>query len=221
MPGKNLDFVEKILDEAPSLIAVFDKSLIVQVWNKFCEDYTSVKKEDILGKPFFDVIPSLRKLGWEKIFRRVIETGEPFEKRDYKMTRTFGPHKGERWYQNIFLKPIFEDGEVTGIVEIIEDVTERKKAKEGLKNSEENYRRFLQNFRGITYQGDMYFKPMFFHGNVKEITGYSGDEFLTRKVRWDQLIHPDDVQEIIKLAEKIRTIPEPGVFHYQQNLDGT
>ena len=88
---------------------------------------------------------------------------------------------------------------------------ERKKAEESLREKEEQYRSFMHNFKGIVYQGDMYFTPLFFHGAVEEITGYKAEEFIEGKPRWDQVIHPDDLSIILKEAEGIRSIPNAAV----------
>ena len=65
-----------------------------------------------------------------------------------------------------------------------------------VKKSEELYRSFVQNFRGITYRSDINFKPIFIHGAVNSITGYSEEEISLGKPRWDQLIHPKDLPQI-------------------------
>ncbi|KKK69095.1 hypothetical protein LCGC14_2937460, partial [marine sediment metagenome] len=46
-----------------------------------------------------------------------------------------------------------EKNEVVKIGDIIQDITERKKAEQELKESEEKYHNFLQNIQGIAFQG--------------------------------------------------------------------
>jgi PAS domain S-box-containing protein len=101
-----------------------------------------------------------------------------------------------------------ENGEVKYYDGIIEDITGRKQAEEALQESEERYRSFLQNFRGIAFRGRMDFTPMFFHGAVDEITGYTEREFLDGKIRWDQVIHPEDLPALYTEDEKrLHSIP--------------
>jgi PAS domain S-box-containing protein len=67
---------------------------------------------------------------------------------------------------------------------------------------EELYRSFMQNFKGIAYRAEMDSTPVFFHGAVGEITGYSEDDFITGGLRWDQLIHPEDLANVFSKEEK-------------------
>ncbi|NLT43573.1 MAG: PAS domain S-box protein [Anaerolineae bacterium] len=86
---------------------------------------------------------------------------------------------------------------------------ERLSTEAALRASEERYRSFVREFSGIAYRGDMDFVPEFFHGAVEAITGYTEAEFLAGSPRWDQVIHPEDLGDV--LASVATLISEPGV----------
>jgi PAS domain S-box-containing protein len=91
--------------------------------------------------------------------------------------------------------------------ELEQRIIERKQAEGALRESEERYRSFLQNFQGIAYRGNMDFTPIFFHGAVEAITGYTENEFTAGNLKWDEIIHSDDLCKLAESFEKIRTVP--------------
>lgn len=88
-----------------------------------------------------------------------------------------------------------------------ERVAELESTQEALRESEQRYRSFVNNFHGIAYRGRTHFVPVFFHGAVEEITGYTPEELVAGTRRWDELIHADDWPSIAESAEKIRDVP--------------
>jgi diguanylate cyclase (GGDEF)-like protein/PAS domain S-box-containing protein len=96
------------------------------------------------------------------------------------------------------------------IENISREITVRKKAEEELRTSEERYRSFLKNFQGIAFRGTLDFQPIFFHGAVEEITGHTSDNFLSGQIRWDQVIHPVDIDHIPGINE-LKSIPNYAV----------
>jgi PAS domain S-box-containing protein len=69
----------------------------------------------------------------------------------------------------------------------------QKRIKQKFIEAEKKYTAFVTNFIGIAYQAvHNTFKPLFIHGTVKEITGYDRKDFISGKLTWDMLIHPDD-----------------------------
>lgn len=84
---------------------------------------------------------------------------------------------------------------------VTQDITERKIAEENLRLSEERYRSFVQNFRGIAFQIDKNFKLEFIHGATKEITGYNEEE-LFLYTSWRQLVVPEDIDMFLEAEQK-------------------
>ncbi|MHA2427951.1 MAG: PAS domain-containing sensor histidine kinase [Candidatus Hermodarchaeia archaeon] len=73
------------------------------------------------------------------------------------------------------------------------DNIDQKQLLATLRESEKRYRSFIENFQGIAYEADAeIWTPIFFHGAVEEITGYTEEDFTAGNPRWDEIIHPDD-----------------------------
>ncbi|WP_394326010.1 PAS domain-containing protein [Methanosarcina horonobensis] len=84
----------------------------------------------------------------------------------------------------------------------IQDITEQKLAIEKIKESEERVQLYLQNFMGIGTQLDGNFVPVFLHGAVEELTGYTKEDFLSGKVRWSEIVVPEDRAGLQEKAQK-------------------
>ena len=96
------------------------------------------------------------------------------------------------------------DGEPTAIVTSCEDITERKRAEEALRESETKYRELVQNANSciirITPQG----RITFFNEFAQSFFGYSEDEILGENVMGTIL--PDTDSASMNLAEMIEGI---------------
>jgi len=67
-------------------------------------------------------------------------------------------------------------------------------AEELLKDGDTPYRSFLRDFLGIAYRCTPDLTPIFIHGAVEAITGYTEQEFMSGLVRWDRIVYPPDLR---------------------------
>lgn len=136
-------------------------------------------------------------------YKRCLEKGERYCE-EYRLKRKDGNYI---YVENrgVFQKD--ENGRIHRMLGANKDITQLKLSIEKVQESEEKYRSFMQNFKGIAFQGDMYFNPFFMHGALEEITGYTEEEFLSGTIPWPLLTAPEDRHLIYEDAVKIRTIP--------------
>ena len=100
-----------------------------------------------------------------------------------------------------------KDGKPHKLLGVIKDITERELAHERVQKSEERYRSFIENFKGIVFQADEFFIPQFLHGAVEEITGHSEEEFMSG-FPWKDIINPEDLSAIVEEEKRIREVPD-------------
>jgi PAS domain S-box-containing protein len=74
---------------------------------------------------------------------------------------------------------------------------------EALKESEMRYRSFVENFKGIAFRQHPDGKPIFFHGAVKELTGYDEIELFDLPQGWAALIHPEELSEVVSHRNRL------------------
>lgn len=101
------------------------------------------------------------------------------------------------------LKP-YDEQELRITIEI---AIYKHKLEKTLKESEERYRGFVQNFLGIAFRLNTDFTPVFLHGAVEAMTGYTEDEFKSSSPAWEQIIYTDDVTVVLAQNQKIQSVP--------------
>ncbi len=74
-----------------------------------------------------------------------------------------------------------------------------------LHQRERNYREFLQNFRGISFECRTDFIPTFIYGLVESMTGYKEEEFTSGKILFSRVIHADDLPVFLEDKEQLAT----------------
>jgi len=106
------------------------------------------------------------------------------------------------------------DGRPIAILVIVRDITERKRAEEALRESEEKYRKIVGNVYDMVYSlypdGTLYF----ISPNVLSFTGYKPEEGIGHNIV--EFIHPDDREHVLADFEKtIKTGEEfPTIFRF-------
>jgi len=111
-----------------------------------------------------------------------------------------------------------ENERLSRILGVMIDITESKLAHQKVQQSEERYRSFMQNFKGIAFQTDENFIPQFLHGAVKEITGYSEEEFMSSKLYWTDIIDPECLPVIFETRKDIREIPDSCIAEVEYRI---
>ncbi len=133
------------------------------------------------------------------------DTGEPQE-------GEIATPDGRRWLIRGY--PVKDaSGKVVELIEVTLDITERKKAEEALKLSEERYRTLVENANeAISVVQDGIIK--FANTKVREISGYTVEELNAMPAQ--NLIHPDDRDRVIGYHERrLRGEPAPTRYEFR------
>jgi len=188
--------IEKKLEEseenyrqlAGSILDVFfemDKDLKYTYWNKASEKLTGISAKDAIGKSLYEIFPDVKGTKVEKKYKEVIRTQRP---------STF-VNKYNLGDENYFFEISAYPSE-RGLSVFVKDITERKKAEEDLKESEERFRDLVEKADIAIMIDDREGKFKYFNKKFAELFGYS--EKAMRKQSIQTLIHPDDARWVME-----------------------
>ena len=114
-------FNNRILQSTALGIYTLDSSLCITSWNKRMEKASGMTEDQVLGRPLLTLFPVLAGEGFDDRLNQVLKTGKP-----EKLQLIHYNLKGQRRVQKRRLSPL-KDGDVTtGVVIVVEDITEFK-----------------------------------------------------------------------------------------------
>ncbi len=147
------------------------------VWiNAGAEGITGYARDDLLGHNWFEVlVPRARYPAVWDDFARLAERGIPAEFENPILTRS-GDERFISWRNRELRDPTGP----TGTISFGVDITERRRAEEALRASQDRYRYLVEQASDIIYQTDHRGRFTFVNPVVGRLLGFSPDECLGR-----------------------------------------
>ena len=75
----------------------------------------------------------------------------------------------------------------------LRDISERKRAEDAIRESEEKYRLLVDNLPSIVYKGYKDWSVEFFDEKIEVLTGHSMKEFNSGRMKWSDLVVEEDI----------------------------
>ena len=169
------------------------KDFIIKDFNRAAEKIEKVKKEDIIEKNVLKVFPGVKDFGLFKVFQEVYKTGMP----QHHPISLYKDQRITGWRENYIYK--LPSGE---IVAVYDDITERKKAEEQIKDSEERLKILFDYAPDAYYISDL--KGNFIDGNLaaERVIGYKREELIGSSFLKLKLLSLADAAKAAKLLVK-------------------
>ncbi|WP_427874779.1 PAS domain-containing sensor histidine kinase [Flavobacterium sp. MMS24-S5] len=194
---------------APTLVLKGDDLIIEQI-NRHMLQMIG-RGAEIIGMRLIDVLPELEgQYVWEQVLK-VYNEGIPFDQSEVLV-----PHNrtGELkdYYYNLAYRPLIEDGEITGMIQVAVEVTQQVVARQKMEESESRFRALVNASSDLVYRMDADWMIM---------QDLEGDGRLAnqreRGVNWlDKFIHASDLQMAVHLISK--SIVEKSIFEMEHRV---
>ncbi len=120
---------EIVIETFGALVVVLDREGRIVRWNTACERVTGYTREEMIGRPVWDLLLPEEREGVRAVFDRLASNGGPSAYENHWMTRS-GEARLISWSNTVLLD---DRGEVRAIVGTGLDVTERTRSAQALR----------------------------------------------------------------------------------------
>lgn len=182
--------VRLFVEHTPASVAMFDRDMrYVLTSRRWLKDY-NLGEQNIIGRSHYEVFPEISER-WKEIHQRclagAVETCEqdPFRRLD-------GTLDWVRWEVRPWYVAI---GEIGGIIMFTEVITDRKRAEEELRRSEEWLRLAAEGSRLGVWYWDEVSKELSWDGPTRQMFGVPADAEITPETFY-RTLHPDDLERV-------------------------
>jgi PAS domain S-box-containing protein len=208
-----------LTENAPDIVVTVDRDGTVLATNQLLP---GISVDKVIGNTVYGYIPADYHDGVRQALRDVVQNGNAGRLE----IAGVGPSGTTSWYE-VRLGPIVLDGGVSAVTWIARDITERRRAEEALRASEERYRMIVDSVEEVIYAVSFAENPL--HGSIefmsapaKEILGYEPEEFVRDPDLWFRIVHPEDAESVIVNTLRILASRSPGtrVFRVRHGETG-
>jgi two-component system cell cycle sensor histidine kinase/response regulator CckA len=213
-------FAEEILASAGLGVIVYGSDLRYVLWNRAMQELTGFSEEKVLGKTMPEVFPHLVRQGLWELVRRALR-GESVSSPDIRFQ--VSATSEVRWASSKFTPHRNAQGRIVGVIGTVEDVTDRKRSEESLRESQE----FIERAQEVGQIGSWVSgvgpdARLVWSKETCRIFGIDPEGFDGRLETFFELVHPEDRHALRDATRSALELDRPySIEHRIVRPDGT
>ncbi len=201
------DRAQGYLDVAGVILLHIDREGRVTLINRRGLEILGCRAEEVIGKVWVDhFVPPEEREETRQVLQALLEgraNAAAFEYHENAILTAQGERRLIAWH-NILIRD--REGRFQGILSSGEDITERRRAEEALRESEERHRRVSQMISDYAYayrvEPDGTLNVEWVIGGFERTTGFTLEESEARG-GWSALIYPEDMPIALERAKRL------------------
>jgi two-component system, cell cycle sensor histidine kinase and response regulator CckA len=206
-----------LVENLPMKVYIKDRESVYVACNPSYAVDLGINPEGIRGRTDYDFHPRELAEQYRMDDKRIMESGQGEElDEDYIL---YGRHN---WVHTIKIPLMDSAHNVTGILGVLWDITERKETEEALSSAEKKYRNLLESVQLAAVMLDVEGNLTFCNDYILRQTGWSRDDVLGKN--WFDLFIPSEARSAAKVNFKSAIAEDTLPLHYENLIvtrDGT
>ena len=187
-----IDFAQilAVADALPIMIAFIGRDERYSFVNRALADWFERPRKDILGRRMSDMLGEEDYRARKPLFDAALAGERQFFAADFHH-----PTRGLLAVQADYVPQRDAEGNVIGMIILVQDITEQRAAERALKESEARFRRIADSAPAMMWVTRLDRTRDFVNDAYAEFTGLSREE--ARVLDWRERIHPDDQARLV------------------------
>jgi PAS domain S-box-containing protein len=184
--AESFQFISQIINSIDQGVIVYDSNLRYSVWNTFMEKLTGFPASQVLGKHAIELFPFLEESGVITALQRTLN-GENTDAIDFPFNFPVSKKSGWASDKNVPLRNV--NGDITGAIGTVYDITERKKLEESLKSINERFVLATTAAYISVWEYDLITDIIQIDDNFNKMFGITQDNYQIENEQFNKFIH--------------------------------